>query len=171
MTATIKSLTEEKQTVNERLDSVINVTQKDRVESNLHRLEIESYVKQIEQLKVSETKLKRIINSLKTQLNDNFRIASESQDKYTKELENNRYLDESIKDQRFKFEDIALANSKLNSQLEEKSLNYSVLLNKVEKQKSQLEERNMIIDDLKQSVQLKITVADDLQHILKQSQE
>lgn len=29
----------------------------------------------------------------------------------------------------------------------------------------------MIIDDLKQSVQLKITVADDLQHILKQSQE
>ena len=29
----------------------------------------------------------------------------------------------------------------------------------------------MIIDDLKQSVQLKITVADDLQNILKQSQE
>ena len=46
-----------------------------------------------------------------------------------------------------------------------------MLINRLEKQKAQLEERDLLIEDLRQSVALKISVADDLQSILKQSQE
>ena len=40
----------------------------------------------------------------------------------------------------------------------------------MEKQRRHLQEKDIIIDDLKESVNLKITVTDDLQALLKQSQ-
>lgn len=96
---------------------------------------------------------------------------AESQDKYARELEQNRHSEEQAREQRFKFEDAALQNSKLAQQLEEKALSNTVLLNRLEKQKAVIEERDLLIEDLRQSVALKISVADDLQSILKQSQE
>lgn len=59
LSRTVRELQEEKQAANERLDSVITVTQRDRVDSTLHRLEQESLIKQVEHLKLSESKLKR----------------------------------------------------------------------------------------------------------------
>jgi transcription initiation factor TFIIIB Brf1 subunit/transcription initiation factor TFIIB len=67
------------------------------VESNLHRLEIESYVKQIEALKISETKLKRTLNTLKSQLNGNLKEVADSRDKYAKELELNRDIEDRLR--------------------------------------------------------------------------
>jgi hypothetical protein len=58
-------LIEEKSQINERLDAVLSCTQKDRVESNLSRLEVDSLQKQVETLKLSESRLKREINKLK----------------------------------------------------------------------------------------------------------
>jgi len=150
---------------------VITVTQKDRVDSTLHRLEQESLIKQVEHLKLSESKLKRQVNSLKTQLHESTRVMAESQDKYARELEQNRHSEDQAREQRFKFEDVALQNSKLTQQLEEKALSNTVLLNRLEKQKALLEERDLLVEDLRQSVALKISVADDLQSILRQSQE
>lgn len=66
----IEQLQREKNSLNDRLDSVLSVTQKDRVDFNLHRLEVDSFVKQIEAFKINELKLKRQINALKIQLND-----------------------------------------------------------------------------------------------------
>lgn len=65
-----RSLAEEKTSLNQRLDSIISCTQQGRVDSNLNKLEIDSLSKQIEQLKMSEGKLKRQVNLLKSQLND-----------------------------------------------------------------------------------------------------
>ena len=49
----------ERDALNQRLDQVLNVTQKDRVDFNLHKLEVDSFIKQIEALKVSDIKFKR----------------------------------------------------------------------------------------------------------------
>ena len=46
-----------------------------------------------------------------------------------------------------------------------------MLIKRLEKQKALIEERDLLIEDLRQSVALKISVADDLQSILRQSQE
>lgn len=59
MTGTIEELTSEKEGLNQRLDSILNVTQKDRVDSTLHKLEIDTYLKQIEAFKQSDLKLKK----------------------------------------------------------------------------------------------------------------
>lgn len=41
---------------------------------------------------MSEGKLKRQVNLLKTQINEHIKAQAESSDKYTKELESNRVL-------------------------------------------------------------------------------
>ncbi len=87
-----QSLAEEKTSLNQRLDSIISCTQQGRVDSNLNKLEIDSLSKQIEQLKMSEGKLKRQVNLLKSQLNDQIKSQAENSEKYTKEMETNRVL-------------------------------------------------------------------------------
>lgn len=63
-----------------------------------------------------------------------------------------------------------MTNSNLKSQLVENESNFKLLKNKFEKTKKDMDEKILIIEDLKESVALKITVADDLQNLLKQSQ-
>jgi hypothetical protein len=55
----------------------------------------------------------------------------------------------------------------ISQQLSEKSLNLEVLQNRFEKQKHALEEKSQQIEGFKESVALKMSVADDLQGILK----
>ena len=73
------------------------MTQKDRVESNLHRIEIESYIKQIDCLKQSEVKLKRQLNKVKEQMNSQLKDCAENAEKYAKELEMNKEINEKLK--------------------------------------------------------------------------
>ena len=46
---------------------------------------------------MSESKLKRQVNQLKNTLNEQMRDVAENSDKYAKELEHNRSLDEQLK--------------------------------------------------------------------------
>ena len=136
-----QDLSEEKTSLNQRLDSIISCTQKDRVESNLHKLEIDSYTKQIEQLKMSEGKLRRQVNQLKSQNNEQLKGVAESKDKYAKELESNRFLEDQIRLYQLKLQESELLKSSITSQLEEKSLNYDVLHSRFDKTKQALDEK------------------------------
>lgn len=69
-----------------------------------------------------------------------------------------------------KIEQHEMRNSTLQSQLSENESNLKVLKHKFDKNKKEMDEKILIIEDLKESVALKITVTDDLQNLLKQSQ-
>eukprot|EP00347_Sterkiella_histriomuscorum_P017159 403350441 len=166
----IDKLTLEKQSLNDRLDSVINVTQKDRVDSNLQRLEIDTYMKQIDHLKLSELNLKKQVNKLKQQLQSQYKDQAENNDKYAKELEQNKSLNFELKAHQSKLEEYEMQNSQLNSRVEESELSIKAMNAKIEKQKSKLCNKVAVIEDLKESVNLKITVTEDLQNLLQQSQ-
>ncbi|CDW73331.1 UNKNOWN [Stylonychia lemnae] len=160
----------EKDSLNKRLDQVLNVTQKDRVDSNLYKLEVDTYLKQIDQFKLSELNLKKQINKLKTQINGQYKEASENNDKYAKEMELNKQLQSQLQLTSSKLEEYQVQNSQLNSKLEESQLSTNALSAKLEKQKQKLQNKIIMIDDLKESVNLKITVTEDLQNLLQQSQ-
>lgn len=61
----MQGLNNEKAQLNQRLDGILSCTQKDRVESNLSRLEVDSLHKQLETLKLTESRLKRELNRIK----------------------------------------------------------------------------------------------------------
>jgi hypothetical protein len=59
-------------------------------------------------------------------------------------------------------EDREATKLRLASQLEEKVVHLNVLQTRFDKQNQQMNDKNLVIEDLKESVALKITVADDL---------
>lgn len=56
----------EKQALNDKLDKLLALTQKERVDTNLNKIESEKYIKQIEQLKISESKVKEQLKKMST---------------------------------------------------------------------------------------------------------
>lgn len=54
----------EKESLNNKLDKLLSLTQKERVDTNVSKIEAGKYIKQIEQLKVSEAKAKEQMRTL-----------------------------------------------------------------------------------------------------------
>ena len=123
----------EKQSLNQRLDQIVSMTQQDRVDSNLYKLEIDTYLKQIDHLKLSELNLKRQVNKLKQQINAGYKEAAESNDKYARELEHNKQLEQQVKLHISKIEEYEQQTTLLNSKLEETTLCANAMQAKIEK--------------------------------------
>lgn len=100
---------------------------------------------------------------------DNMRQVAEASEKYSREMEQNRVLEEKLTQSMSSFTELERLHQSVRGELEERNLSMSVLQTRVDKQVKQMQLQSMQIEDLKESVALKITVADDLQNILKQS--
>ena len=167
----VTSLEAEKASLNARLDAVLQCTQQDRVSTNLSRLEMEGYMKQVEALKMSEGRLKREVVKLKQMGNEQVKAVAEAREKQAREMEENRRLKEEVKEEREKRREREEVAEVVKKEKEEISVKVRVLEARSEKMRITMEEQKLQIQDLKESVALKITVADDLQNILKQSQD
>jgi hypothetical protein len=64
-------------------------------------------------------------------------------------------------------QDLESSNLNLKSQINEKEQNVNLLKHKFDKTKKELNDKILVVNDLKDSVTLKITVADDLQSLLQ----
>lgn len=147
----------------------------DKAAKHLTSLDREELVKQIDQLKSVESKQKRKLTAMQTEINDQLKDISETNQKYSKQLELNgdlrKQLDETV-------EQLATARlevTKLKDQLHVKTAelkeNKQKLEQKCMQQDKVIHHKQRQIDDLKDSIALKITVADDLQNLLLQQKK
>ena len=106
---------------------------------------------------------------MKQTVQDKDKEVAEIREKYMHEVERNRGLEGDTKGIQQKLKDLQDSEANLRSQLDQKTTSLHSLQTRYDVQKTLLDEKTLQIDDLKESVALKITVADDLQAILKES--
>ena len=86
----LASLKQENARVSGRLDSLLEVTQKDRVQATVDKLDLSSYVEQIARLKKSEQQLKLRLKQQQLSQNNVNKSSADVTAKYATVLEENK---------------------------------------------------------------------------------
>ena len=141
--------------VSGRLDSLLEVTQKDRVQSTVDKLDLSSYIEHIARLKKSEQQLK--LRLKQQQLSQN-KVSNSSADvtaKYANVLEENKTYQSQLDTCQTQLAQNITQSRAIKDELTLKQTELDMATSKRDEIESQ-------IYDLKQSVSIKLSAADDL---------